>query len=63
MFANWLFQLDDDGELLAQIDLGTEYGWTFEGLAVDPFGNAVLAGYAWLGEGDNSFVVRKYASP
>ena len=58
---NWLFRIDDRGQELDRIDLGTPYGWTFEGVEADPFGNAVLAGRAWLVDDDHSFVVRKYA--
>lgn len=61
VFQNWLFRFDDAGEELARINIGTEYGWTFESVDMDPCGNAVLAGRAWGLDDPASFVVRKYA--
>lgn len=61
VFENWLFRIDDRGEEVARMNIGTVYGWTFESVDTDPFGNAVVAGGAWELDETPAFAVRKYA--
>lgn len=61
VFENWLFRIDDRGEEVARMSIGTVYGWTFESVDTDPFGNVVVAGGAWELDDAAAFAVRKYA--
>lgn len=58
--AFWLFWFDDQGSELSRLQLESGQWWAFHGMAVDSFGNPVLAGMAY-GDDVYPLAVRKYA--